>query len=407
MRAIPGHGWLRRVGPWVGIGTSPAALMAGGGVAEGVEGWVLVAAVLAGVAALTTLAVGQGMLGQRLKLPLGGVVAGPLGVEGSRRIASLAMLVMMIGWFGVNVGVAGTATGRLLGIPDVAGMVLFALLALAMTWRGIGSLSWAALAAGVATVTLAAWGMHLASDAHGLALQSARTATDPISPIEAASLMVGYGAAFALRTPDFTIDLQRRRQVLWCGLAGLAAPLTAFALAGATLQAATGTWDLADVMKALGSSTGAYLFIAAGFFGSVMSNLFSGSLALQGAVPIGHRRGMLVVLGIGLVLAASGFSDRMPAYLVAMAILAPGLAVLCWWAWPRLTAPPAGWVRYGLVAWGASVAVGMTFSLSGSGSGAVAAVMVTGFAGLRWLPGVRQTSPSRQRTRRAHGDRRG
>ena len=125
-----------------------------------------------------------------------------------RRCLSLAMLVMMIGWFGVNVGVAGTATGRLLGIPDVAGMVLFALLALAMTWRGIGSLSWAALAAGVATVTLAAWGMHLASDAHGLALQSARTATDPISPIEAASLMVGYGAAFALRTPDFTIDLQ-------------------------------------------------------------------------------------------------------------------------------------------------------------------------------------------------------
>lgn len=396
MRAIPGHGWLRRVGPWVGIGTSPAALMAGGGVAEGVEGWVLVACVLAGVTALAALAVGQGMLGQRLKLPLGGVVAGPLGVEGSRRIASLAMLVMMIGWFGVNVGVAGTATGRLLGIPDVAGMILFAFLALAMTWRGIGSLSWAALAAGIATVTLAAWGMHLASDAHGLALESARTATDPISPIEAASLMVGYGAAFALRTPDFTIDLERRRQVLWCGLAGLAAPLTAFALAGATLQAATGTWDLADVMKALGSSTGANLFIAAGFFGSVMSNLFSGSLALQGAVPVEHRRGMLAVLGIGLVLAASGFSDRMPAYLVAMAILAPGLAVLCWWAWPRLTAPPSGWVRYGLAAWGASVAIGMTFSLFGSGSGALAAVTVTGFAGLRWLRGVGQTPLSRQ-----------
>ncbi|MCC6830253.1 MAG: hypothetical protein IT200_02815 [Thermoleophilia bacterium] len=396
MRAIPGHGWLRRVGPWVGIGTSPAALMAGGGVAEGVEGGVLVAAVLAGVAALTTLAVGQGVLGQRLRLPLGGVVAGPLGVEGSRRIASLAMLVMMIGWFGVNVGVAGTATGRLLGIPDVAGMVLFAFLALAMTWRGIGSLSWAALAAGVATVTLAAWGMHLASGAHGLTLESAHTATDPISPVEAASLMVGYGAAFALRTPDFTIDLERRRQVLWCGLAGLAAPLTAFALAGATLQAATGTWDLADVMRALGSSTAAYLFIAVGFFGSVMSNLFSGSLALQGAVPVEHRRGMLVVLGIGLVLAASGFSDRMPAYLVAMAILAPGLAVLCWWAWPRLVAPPRGWVRYGLAAWGASVIVGMALSLSGSGSGALAAVLVTGFAGLRWLPGVRQTPGSRQ-----------
>lgn len=65
--------------------------------------------------------------------------------------------------------------------------------------------------------------------------------------------MVGYGAAFSLRTPDFTHDLRRTRQVVWCALAGLVVPLGVFAIAGAALQAATGTWDLADVMRRLGS----------------------------------------------------------------------------------------------------------------------------------------------------------
>ncbi len=43
-------GWLRRVGPWVGIGTSPAAMMMGGGVAQGLEGATLLAVLGAGTA---------------------------------------------------------------------------------------------------------------------------------------------------------------------------------------------------------------------------------------------------------------------------------------------------------------------------------------------------------------------
>ncbi|MFN8111032.1 MAG: hypothetical protein U0Y82_14500, partial [Thermoleophilia bacterium] len=311
----PRHGWLKRVGPWVGIGTSPAALMTGGGLAQGLQGWVLVATIVAGTAALVGLAVAQGDLGQRLHSHLGGVVSGPLGREGARRVASLVMLLMMLGWFGVNVGVAGTATGRLLGIPDRLGMVLFALLALALTWRGVGHLSAAALAAGVSTVVVTAIGLHLAADRHPLVLTSAHTATHPISTIAGASMVVGYGAAFALRTPDFTSDLARRRHVLWCGLAGMGVPLVVFAVAGASLQAATGTWNLADVLRSLGSDTLAYLLVMVGFFGSVMTNLYSGALALGAAVRVRHHPAMLAVLVVGLVIAAGGFSGRMLGYL--------------------------------------------------------------------------------------------
>ena len=39
------------------------------------------------------------------------LTAGPaFGAEGSRRTASVVMLAMMLGWFGVNAGVAGVAS---------------------------------------------------------------------------------------------------------------------------------------------------------------------------------------------------------------------------------------------------------------------------------------------------------
>ena len=235
-------GWLRRLGPWVGIGTSPAALMTGGGVGEGLRGAELVAALLVGVALLGCLALTQGLLGQRTGKTLAALTAGPLGETGSRRTASVVMLLMMVGWFGVNVGVAGVALARLMDVPDVAGVVVFAVVMLGITGFGLGALSWVALGAGLATTGLAVYGLHLAFADHDVTLSGGHAGSDPIGFVPAVVLVVGYGAAFSLRTPDFTHDLRRPRQVVWCALAGLMIPTFLFALAGAALQAVTGTW---------------------------------------------------------------------------------------------------------------------------------------------------------------------
>ena len=102
-------------GDWVrgsGIGTSPAALMTGGGVAEGLRGGELVAALVVGVALLAGLALVAGDAGPAHRArPWRRSPPGPLGREGSRLTASVVMLAMMLGWFGVNAGVAGVALG--------------------------------------------------------------------------------------------------------------------------------------------------------------------------------------------------------------------------------------------------------------------------------------------------------
>ena len=362
-----GGGWIRRVGPWVGIGTSPAALMTGGGVGEGLRGGELVAALVVGVALLAALAIGQGVLGQRTGLPLSALTAGPLGETGSRRTASVAMLLMMIGWFGVNVGVAGVALGRLVGVPDVAGVALFAVLMLSVARAGLGALSWSALVAGLATTGLAAYGLHLAFADAPFTLSGGDAGHEPIAFMSGVVLVVGYGAAFSLRTPDFTHDLARPRQVVWCALTGLVAPLLLFALAGAALQAATGTWDLADVLQRLGSPEVAYLFVAIGFAGSVLTNIWSGGLSLSDAVPsVRPVVAMPAVTLVGGMVAAAGFSDLMLPWLTVMALATPGLAALCAVHAVRGRAVRPGWGTTGLACWGAGFAGGIALYMAGS-----------------------------------------
>ncbi|MGD9571960.1 MAG: cytosine permease [Thermoleophilia bacterium] len=371
------RGWIRRVGPWVGIGTSPAALMTGGGVGEGLRGWELVAALVVGVALLAALAVAQGLLGQRTGMTLGALTAGPLGTTGSRRSASVVMLAMMIGWFGVNVGVAGVAVARLLGMPDVAGVVLFAVLMLGVAAFGLGALSWSALAAGLATTGLAAYGLHLVFDGHDVTLSGGSAGDDPISFAAAVALVVGYGAAFSLRTPDFTHDLARPRQVVWCALAGLVVPVLLFTLAGAALQAVTGTWDLADVLRDLGSSEVAYLFVAVGFTGSVLTNIWSGALSLTDIAPnVPHAGALVTMTAIGSLVAAGGFDELMLPWLTVMALAAPGLVAVC--AVHALRGGPeiAGWGTTGLYCWGAGFACGIALHLAGSALALPAAAAV-------------------------------
>lgn len=353
-------GWLRRLGPWVGIGTSPAALMVGGGVAEGNEGWWLAAALVVGVTALAAIAAAQGALGQRHQARLVDLASRSLGRTGGRRIASPVLVLMMVGWFGFNTSVAGAGLGRLLDLPDRAGMVIFAAIMLAVAWHGLNVLSWTALAAGAATVLLAAEGVHLAlSDRTGPLLGDGHPRSS-LGFLPAIAVMVGYGAAFALRTPDFTHDLARPRHVGWCAIAGLALPLLAFATAGAILELTTGTWNLVDTLERLGSPTVAYAFVALGFTGSVLTNLHSGAISLEDALPrCSHRAGLTAIAIGGTAIATLHFADWMIPYLTAMALAAPCLIGVLWLDELRASRTIAGYRRLGIWAWGAGVGVGV------------------------------------------------
>lgn len=196
-------------------------MMMGGGVAEGVTGWLLPIVLVVGAVLLATLAGGQGVLGQATGRPLLAITAGALGRRASRLTAAPVIFLMMLGWFALNASVAGTATGRLLHVPDRLGMVLFGAGMLAIVWFGVDALSWSALVAGIATVVIAIEGVATVARDRDLSLLGDGSAGAPIGALPAITLVVGYGAAFALRTPDFTRDLRSRAEVARCAVIGL------------------------------------------------------------------------------------------------------------------------------------------------------------------------------------------
>lgn len=359
--------WWRRVGPWLGIGASPVALMVGGGVADGNErGW-LIAAVVAGALALTLIALVQGALGTRTRARFPTLAARTLGIGGSRYIASPVIVALMLGWYAFNTGIAGDGLAHLIGTPRWAGVLLFALVMVTISWWGLNALSLAALVAGVATIALAGDGLRRALDGHDGPLLGDGVPAEDLTFLAAVTIMVGYGAAFALRTPDFTHDLRRPRDVVWCAGVGLFLPLVLFALAGAVLRLSTGSWDLVEVLGRIGSPTVAYAFVTLGFTGSVLTNLHSGAIAVEDLAgrSLSHRRALLVIAVAGTALALVDLASRMVPFLTVMAVAAPCLVVVIWLATYRGDPAVEPWMRPGpATAW-----------ILGAGAGAILAVL--------------------------------
>lgn len=347
--------WIAGVGPWAGIGTSPAGIMVGGGLAASLSGAGLAAGAAGGLILLYVLAVANGEVGRRAARAALALLTGPLGAAGIR-IAGVALATMMVGWLGVNAGVAGDAVGHLLGLPPAPGILVFILVMTAIAWHGLRALSWFAVAAGAATTIVAAWGMWLARDA--------RPTPDPapgadVGVLGAAALVIGFGAAFALRAPDFTCGARDVGQVAGNAAIGLGLPLAAFLACGIVLQRGSGEWNLADVLLSLDSGGAAYLLLAVGFTGSVLTNLYSGALALGVLGGGAYRRALALMACAGGGLALAGIADRLLTFLAVISLAAVTLLVLSVTHWLLRRPTPAGVNRRGVLAWVAGTALGV------------------------------------------------
>lgn len=334
-------------------------MMTGGGIAESLGSWQVIIAAVLGTITLCAFAAAQGVLGTRRRGRFAAVTRYSLGVQGARRVAAPVLAVMMIGWFGFNTSLAGDGLGALIGVPHRVGVLIFAAAMMIVAWRGLDVLSHAALIAGGATVLLAAGGLHLALRDHSGPLLDNGSTGGGLAVLSAVGVVVGYGAAFALRSPDFTYDLRRQREVVWNAALGLGLPLVVFLIVGAILQTATGTWNLVEILEQVGSPTIGYAFIALGFTGSVLSNLYSGAVALEESdADLSHQTGLLITGVLGTVLALIDFSDHMIPFLTTMALAAPCLIAVLWVDEIRRTHNAQASGRSALAGWAAGGAVG-------------------------------------------------
>jgi len=315
----------RQAGPWLAIATAPASLMLGGGVAQEVGLAVAPRAILGGAAVLWALSTLMGRLGVRHRRPLVALARPVLGCKVARWSNTVLVAVLMMGWFGFGVGVAGESLAALLGMPEWLAFAFWSFALMGGLWGGIQRGSLVALSSSLATLALMSWGVW---QAQSLA-EPLRAAPAPGTVWSGLGLVVGYGSAFSLRCVDFTQTMPNVRNVALTALLGLALPVAVVSGAGAWLYGATGTWDLGLLLTRLGFPSLTHAFVLVGFLGAGLTNMFSGGLALQDLLGRGGRASLALVSLVGLALALLDFEQAMVGWLGFLsAIVVPLIGVI-------------------------------------------------------------------------------
>jgi purine-cytosine permease-like protein len=269
------------------------------------------------------------------------------------------MVFSTIGWVSFYLGIAGFSLATLLSLSAWLGVLL--LVSSALVLNELGLSRWNTL---VWLTTISALGAAL------VALSVIETKPSPpisdevgLSPfLWGIGSVVSYSLVFAVRSSDFTWDLNSDLDVIKDGLAYLLPVLIMFGI-GVTLYRTTGESNLADILAQTPSAGLGHVFLVLAVISPILTNFHSGTLALERLVPLNKRQGALLIGAIGFILGATRFDHHLLPFLDLLgAVLIPALVVML------LTAIPARHPSkmVALVAWLAGSAAALIFKIQGN-----------------------------------------
>jgi cytosine permease len=321
-----GRSWRDVSGAWLGIGTSPGALLIGAGLAARYGGPIPLISLLLGAGLMFTQLWFSGSLG--LKPPYGhnadlnGVT--PLYFSPMmQRIIGGVIAIGMIGWTGFNAGLGGAALSALTRLPSWSGPLLLGIPVLLLSLKGIRM--WNRLAAVTTLAVMLLVGMVLAvlaTDQSPVRL----TIGSPGDLVLDSAVFLGYIGVFSIRAPDFTVGLKNRRELAAANLL-LCLPLTAIALAGVALYMGTGQYDLVGILAAPGGLPIGNLLVAISVIAPLFTTLYSGVPSLKAALGMEERAAMFFITIIGLGLAIARFDLKIIVWVGTLAAMLPPLIV--------------------------------------------------------------------------------
>lgn len=318
--------WTGVAGAWLGIGTSPGALLVGAGIAARYGGAIPLLSLAASFALMFVLLWYQGRLGLNPPLGEGGklteIAPRYFGPRLERTVSALIALGM-VGWFGFNVGLGGAALSALLSAPPWVGPVVMGLPVLYFGLRGLRS--WNGLAALTTLAVLILVGLVVSRSAGSqLPVRLAPGSLEDL--VTDAAAFIGYISVFSVRAPDFTAGLSRKSDLaLLVCLLGL--PVTLIATAGAGLFMATGSTDLVAVLSGPRGLSAGNLLIAISVVAPTFTILHSGAPALRSATGLPERAGMFLITAVGLTLAVLRFDLWLLNWVRVLAAMLPPLVV--------------------------------------------------------------------------------
>lgn len=378
--------WRGGAGAWLGIGTSPGALVLGSQLSEHFAGPVPILALGLGLSCMGWLLYLQGRLG--LARPKGfdstfvALTRSHLS-DGSRRFVGVAIALGMVGWVAFAIGIGAESLGRIAGLSQATGSVAIGMLVVFLAAKEVHKWNFVAVVTTVSTLMLAGL---VVLKLNGLGRVLTTTAASPALTAGAVAALVGYVAVFAVRAPDFLAGMHRRRDVV---ISILLLLLPAFMLflvgAGLGLNSVNGGESTLEglTMIRLWSLPVGDLLVVLGTMAPGIVSAYSGGLAFKILRDGSIRTGIVVVTLCSTVLGALGFQQHLFPFLALLAGVLPPLIVpfsietafrrrgcsprtIPWWTWVPAsvfggTLVAMGWGTAPLLGVGASTLLSAVF----------------------------------------------
>lgn len=250
-------------------------------------------------------------------------------------IASIIILLSMVGWFAVTAELAGQAThDALKGVPGfsntAAVIALIGILNSLPPILGFENIKWLSRLAVPGLTGLCFWILYVIVSKYGYRNLIHYTPTHTLSLTTGLDLVMGGLIVGVFTAPDISRYVVSTRDN-WIGaMLGAFPPSLFLGLVGALSMLATGDWNAVSVVQRLGLGAPALIVIIASSWTANNTNLYSSGLALANMFPKMSRWQSTTLMGaLGTILAAARVTRYFGNFLLALsALFSPLIGIL-------------------------------------------------------------------------------
>lgn len=281
----------------------------------------------------------QGYLGAKTGRSSSVIARTSFGAVQARFIVGFALVILNIGWFGINTAVAGNALSVILGINYQEQWALWALVTLIVgvifalpAVIGYNSMKWTDYIAVPAGVLLVASAVYFVLKDVGMDVIISWNPEPNLTFFGAISLVLGANVAQWLIASDYTRYSKPKFKDQALIPLGIVIIGILFFMTGAVMSVGVGNPDIVAVMQELGFPFWGFLILWIALWTSQIVASYSIGLAASNMANVNSDKGrsILTIIGslLGVVLALFGILDHFSDFLVVLAVIYPAIAAV-------------------------------------------------------------------------------
>lgn len=372
-------GWLGLATIWFGGMISVPSLLIGSTLIAGLPFWDVLIAGAIGFAVVCTFMSLESVAAVAERRDTVSLATSSFGVSGAKVVVGLALGVSLLGWFGVQSGIAGGSFAKIAGMSfgwnvsaATASLVLGMLMMLTAVF-GFKYLKWLNFVAVPCKVLLVVYAVVVAFQSNSFdVITNYRPAPERrIDFVTAIGLAIGFFSVGGVISPDYARHATTRTAAVLGSVLGLLPAALGLAACGAMLAIIQHTYDVVEIYSKLGMPMLALSVLIVATWTTNVMNAYSSGLALNQLLhwPESRRRLATVIAGVlGSLLAAAGILNNFMSFLMLLTVTIPpiaGVLVSDYWiarSYRRDASEAINW--RGVAAWGCGVGVMLGFEHS-------------------------------------------